>query len=385
VRGATYPGLAVAQALCQRDEHAQVVFLATERAIDQRILDESGFAYHMQPIRPVPRRPGAVVDFYRRWRRSIKLCRELIERYRPVALLGLGGYASGPALKVAAQCKLPRAILNPDALPGIANRYCKRHAQQIYVQWDQSVGRFGNDAHKCLVTGCAVRASVLNGSAQDDGNGALSSEQNLARGQARRALQLDADLATLVVVGGSQGGRSLNEAVIAWLTRKQGPERARPDASWQVLHLTGAAEQASVQRAYEQADANVAVMGYCERMDRVYRAADCMISRAGASTLAELTALGVPSVLMPYPYHRDQHQRHNAEVLANAGAAKIVTDCRVGQKTADELARLWHDIIKGGPNPGGSLDAMRHQARTLGRPQAAGEIAAHLRHLATTP
>lgn len=382
--GHLYPGLAVAQALRQLDEDAQVVFLTTERDIDARILGKSGLAYHAQPILPLPRRPDQFLDFYRRWRATIRLCRELIEQYQPVAVLGLGGYASGAAMNVAAKVGLARAMLNPDAVPGIANRFCRRYAQEIYVQWAQSVAHFGRHGGKCIVTGCPVRTTMVDHAGQATSE---SSEQvhTQARQEARTRLGLAPEKSTLVIVGGSQGGQSLNAAVVEWLTGQTAPGRHRPGVGWQVLHLSGPAEQEWVQQAYDQAAVGVQVMGYCDHMEWVWAAADLVISRAGASALAELTALGVPSLLMPYPHHRDQHQRRNAQILADVGAAKIVEDSGISPKTADALAHLWHDIIEGHPTEGSTLNAMRRQAHTLGRPQAAQEIARRLRHLATTP
>jgi len=134
--GHLYPGIAVAEALREvgSESGVDVLFLCTERQIDQDILEGSGWRYERQPIVPLPRSVGRVWDFWRRWRASVKLCERLIREKRPTAVLGLGGYASGPAMKVAARMKVPVGMINSDALPGVANKYCRKYHQRPQTQ-----------------------------------------------------------------------------------------------------------------------------------------------------------------------------------------------------------------------------------------------------------
>jgi UDP-N-acetylglucosamine--N-acetylmuramyl-(pentapeptide) pyrophosphoryl-undecaprenol N-acetylglucosamine transferase len=350
--GHLYPGLAVAEALREMEPGAGILFLATEREIDERILGESGYSFIPQPIVPLPRKIRQVWNFYFCWRDSIKLCEGILQQEQPRAVLGLGGYASGPALKVAAKMNIPTAMLNPDAVPGIANRYARRHARKIFLQWESSRQHFDKDQAKCVVTGCPIRKSIITKS---------------DKREAKSALGLEPDKKLLVVMGGSQGGRNVNRAVMVCLKGMGSRE------DWQILHLTGKEDKKQVSKDYEQAGIAVTVWAYTEQMDKVLAGAELVIGRAGASSLAELTAAGVPSILLPYPYHKDQHQTRNAEVLAAAGAAKIVTDTRDEEKTAKALAAVLGDSMIEEP-----LQQMADAALQLGKPEAARRVAEEL-------
>jgi len=356
--GHLYPGLAVAGALHQRNPEAELLFLATTREIDQTILDPTGFRYIAQPVLPLPSRVGAIWPFWRAWRRSVAMCRRVFEETRPAAVLGLGGFASGPAMKVASKMGIPTAMLNPDALPGKANRYCMRYAQRIFIQWQSSLEHFGRFRNRCLATGCPIR---------------MGFSRRIEKAAALAELGLDPNRKTLVIVGGSQGGRNVNDAFIRYLSKeeKSGDFLLK---DWQMVQITGPSDYERVRQAYETALIRPAVWAYSQKMIEVLHGADLVISRAGASTLAELTATGTPSILMPYPYHKDQHQRHNARVLEACGAARIVTDEREAEMTSNSLKKALEECLKPG-----ILDAMRKSAATLGRPDAADAIADELR------
>jgi len=361
--GHLYPGLAVAEALREIEPEAGILFLCTERGIDERILAESGFSFIPQSIVPLPRKVGQVWNFYSCWRDSIGLCKGILQKEQPRAVLGLGGFASGPALKVASKMEIPTAMLNPDAVPGIANRYARRYARKIFLQWETSKQYFDKDESKCVVTGCPIRQAIVQGRG--------------ARGEGREAkcaLGLAEDKKLLVVMGGSQGGHNVNQAVVACLKGMGEKRWAVPTLQdWQVLHLTGKADNKQVSREYEQAGIAAAIWAYTEQMDKVLAAAELVIGRAGASTLAELTAAGVPSILLPYPYHKDQHQLRNAEVLAKAGAAKIVTDTCDEEKTAKALATVLGDSMIEE-----QLQKMADSAQRLAQPEAARRVAEEL-------
>ena len=360
--GHLYPGLAVAEALREIEAEAGILFLCTERAIDERILGASGYSFIPQPIAPLPRKLGQVWNFYSCWRDSIGLCKGVFQREQPRAVLGLGGFASGPALKVASKMKIPTAMLNPDAVPGIANRYARRHAQKIFLQWETSRQYFGKDKSKCVVTGCPIRKSFI-----------TKSEK---RG-AKNALGLAEDKKLLVAMGGSQGGRNVNRAMAVCIRGMKNRVGQGPTLQeWQILHLTGKEDKKQITGEYEQAGIAAHVWAYTEQMDKVLAAAELVIGRAGASTLAELTAAGAPSILLPYPYHKDQHQLRNAEVLAEAGAAKIVTDACDEEKTAQSLAAVLDDSMIEG-----ELRKMADAASNLAKPEAAKRVAEELMHL----
>jgi len=371
-----YPGLAVAEALREIEPEVGILFLCTERGIDERILAETGFSFIPQPIVPLPRKVGQVWNFYSCWRDSIGLCKGILQKEHPRAVLGLGGFASGPALKVASKMAIPTAMLNPDAAPGIANRYARRHARKIFLQWETSRQYFDKDESKCVVTGCPIRKSIIEKAEESSQFSVLSSQKEVKsekRG-AKRELGLAEDKKLLVAMGGSQGGRNVNRAVVTCLKGMGERVGHRPTLQeWQVLHLTGKEDMKQVTREYEQAGIAAEVWAYTEQMDKVLAAAELVIGRAGASILAELTAAGAPSILLPYPYHKDQHQLRNAEVLAEAGAAKIVTDTCDEEKTAKALATVLGDSMIEE-----QLQKMADSAQRLAQPEAARRVAEEL-------
>jgi len=358
--GHLFPGLAVALALQKIDQNAQILFLATERPIDSQILEPTGFKYIPQSIKPIPsiKKPIEIWKFWQSWRQSVRLCRNLMLKNRPHAVLGLGGFASGPALMVANKQLIPTAMLNPDAIPGRANRFGRRFSQKIFLQWESSRQYFGPDADKCVVTGCPIRETF--------------SEIKNDKPNARLELGLDPHKPTLVIMGGSQGGHNVNQAAVESLTNGKIDHK-----DWQILHLTGNKDKAFAIEKYQAASITAQVWEFTEKMDKVLQAADLMIARAGASSLAEITAAGVPCILVPYPYHKDQHQLRNAEVLSQVGAAQIVTDECDKIKTAQKLVKVLAECRQEKV-----LSAMSLAALSLGQAQSTEAVAKELRNLA---
>ncbi len=345
--GHLYPGLAVAQALSQLDESAEIIFLCTERSIDKDILDKFPWPAVPQPVVPIPNRPQKIRKFISGWRGSVKICRRLILGNPNVLVLGLGGFASAPAMKVAARNRKPVAMLNPDAVPGKANRYCRRFANNIFVQWPQTVDEFSpRYTEKCIVSGCPIRSEFT---------GVKTFKQSGAK-------------RNLVIAGGSLGGHNVNLAVIKALVELT--FSCDLLENWNVMHITGKNDKEMVQSQYAESNIDVDILEFADNMPEIIGKADLAITRAGASTLAELTAAGVGGVLMPYPYHRDNHQMKNAQILADVGAAAIVEDkCN----SVDNAKRLYQTLIKCMSDK--TLQSMSQSALTLAKANAAVEIA----------
>ncbi|HUU21894.1 MAG TPA: glycosyltransferase, partial [Phycisphaerae bacterium] len=273
--GHLYPGLAVAEQLERLDRGAQVVFACSNRPIDRRILDPLDYPVVPQPVRPLPRNPKGWIGFLKAWRRSIAQASQMIADLTPVAVLGLGGFAAGPLVRRAARVGVPTALLNPDAVPGKANRYLAKHADIIFSQFDSARERFGPGARqKVRCVGCPVRSSFL----------------SAERPEALRHFDLRTDRKTLLVNGGSLGARLINDAVLGL----KGDLAALSEA-WQVLHVTGPDRYAEVGGAWKTAGIHTRVLPYCDRMDLAYAAADLVVGRCGASTAAELAATATPA------------------------------------------------------------------------------------------
>ena len=306
-----------------------------------------------QPIVPPVRTIAGLVRFWRSWSETQDLVRDVLRTEKPLAVLGLGGYAAGVCVRLASKAKIPAAILNPDVIPGKANRYLLKYVRQVYCQFDETRQHLPASEHaKLVVTGCPIRSDI---------------RTRPTRETAASRLGIDLNLSTLVVTGASQGAQTVNEAVLATLPsiRIQG---------WQILHLAGKDHASAVQSRYAQLPVRARVIDFTPAMADVLAVADLVIARAGASTCAELTACGVPAILMPYPYHKDMHQRANAQVLERAGAAFVLNDEKDAVRNSDKMRPLLESLL---------YDQSRRQqmaaaARTLAKPDAADQIAAAL-------
>lgn len=349
--GHLYPGLAVADAVRVLRPDARITFFTTTRPLDRQLLESTPYGQVPQPVQPFTKHPLRLPGFLWAWQRSVAAATDYLRRNAVKAVLGLGGYAAGPAVIAARRLRIWVTILNPDAVPGRANRYLARRSDLVVLQWDVT-RRYFSPRTYCQTLGCPIRA----GFATADG----------AAG--RRHFGLSVDQPALVVTGASQGARTVNQVLMrVW------PAFWKRHPEWQLLHLTGAADEAEVRAAYERAEVPAHVVPFTHEMPLALAAADLVISRAGASTLAELTALGRPSILLPYPYHRDRHQHANAAVLVDHGAAVVLEDRIDPEQNEAPLRSALEDL-----NAAAARQRMAKAARELGRPRAAEDVAAWL-------
>jgi UDP-N-acetylglucosamine--N-acetylmuramyl-(pentapeptide) pyrophosphoryl-undecaprenol N-acetylglucosamine transferase len=353
--GHLYPGIAVAQALRASLPQVVPLFLCTEREIDRVILEPTGFQFITQPIVPPRRTIGGLLKFWRSWRHTIDLVKEILRQRRPAAVLGLGGYAAGVAVKRAATRHVPTAILNPDMIPGSANQYLMPWARVVCCQFDSSSYVAPEHRGKLRITGCPIRQELRTLPPRRD---------------AAARLGIDPLRKTLLITGASQGALTVNQAMLALAGT------IRLDG-WQILHLSGREHGQAVRAGYQQKNIAAHVIDFTAAMADVWSVTDLALSRSGASTCAELTAAGVPSVLMPYPFHKDLHQRANAKVLADAGAAVLVDDEKIAEKNAQKLRPILESLL----GDDDKRRAMSQAARKLGRPDAAENVAAVLAEL----
>lgn len=344
------PGIAVAQALKSLAPDIRPIFLCTQREIDRAILEPAGYEFLPQPIVPPVRSIGGLLKFWRSWRETKDLIKAAIRQHKPQAVLGLGGYAAGVAVKYAASKGLPTAILNPDVVPGKANQFLLRHVEVMCCQFEQTRQYIPTSQQgKIRVTGCPIRPEIANLPARDE---------------ALERLGLDRQLMTLVITGASQGALTVNQAVL-------GSVGSLNLQGWQILHLSGKEHVAAVRAGYRELGIQAAVIDFTPAMADVWAVADLAVCRAGASTCAELTACGVPAILMPYPYHKDQQQKLNARVLADVGAAILLDDLKDATKNAQRLTPILQSLLYDAPRRA----AMSQAAASLGKPQAAYSVA----------
>jgi UDP-N-acetylglucosamine--N-acetylmuramyl-(pentapeptide) pyrophosphoryl-undecaprenol N-acetylglucosamine transferase len=354
--GHLYPGIAVAEALRTAAPHVRPVFLCTTREIDRIILEPTGFEFIPQPIVPWKKSISGTLRFAKHFGETWDMVRKVLKERKPAAVLGLGGYAAGLAVKLAARKEIPTALLNPDVIPGEANRLLMRQAAAICCQFEETASHVeAAQRDKLKVTGCPIRAEIRHLPARQEAAGRLS---------------LDPMLNTLVVTGASLGAQTINVLTMLGGVTLRG---------WQILHLSGRDHAPGVRAGYRDLQTPAVVMDFTPAMADIWAVADLAVSRSGASSCAELTACGVPSILFPYPFHKDLHQRANASVLAGAGAAILLDDEKDRRKNADKLRpaveSLLYDVDR--------RRTMADAARKLGKPQAADNVAQLVTQMAT--
>lgn len=353
--GHLYPGLAVAEAIRAIQPDFEVSVFGTKRPIDEKLTTARGYELVPQHVLPFPAKLWHWPAFLKGWRASVLYARHRFEDRPPAVVLGLGGYATGPSIEAAVRLGVPTAIFNPDAVPGRANRRFGPKVDCVFVQWSETLEHF-KTARRVEVTGCPIRPDFA----------------TAKRKAGAAALKIDEERPTLLVTGASQGARSINAAMLELC------DLWRVASDWQIVHLTGEADRQMCADKYREQGIPARVIAYTDHMAHCMAAADLIVSRAGASTLAEITARGLPSVLMPYPFDRKQHQLANARILADAGAAAIVNDTNNPRENASRLREMLPGLMKSPQR----RERMGRAAAALGRQDAAETIAEYLCDLA---
>lgn len=310
--GHLFPSLAVVEQLALRrgEPTPPVHFICSDRPIDRRVLDKAGVAYTPLSIGGVPASLARKAAYPFRFLAATGRSRRTLEAVDAAVVVAMGGFISAPVGRAARKLGLPVIRVNLDAVAGKANRWLVGARDRLFSVYDQPglAGQFET-------IGYPLRRCVIGRSDP---------------AEARAALGLKPEPATLLITGASQGARTINQAAEALARRGA----LRP---WQVLHLAGEGNVESIQRAYREAGVNGKVLAFLEEMHLAWSAADLAISRAGAGSVAEVRANAVPTLFMPYPYHADEHQRQNASPLEKAGAAVIIDDHVDPQLNADQL------------------------------------------------
>ncbi|MBL8876895.1 MAG: UDP-N-acetylglucosamine--N-acetylmuramyl-(pentapeptide) pyrophosphoryl-undecaprenol N-acetylglucosamine transferase [Phycisphaerae bacterium] len=353
--GHLYPALAVAEQLAERSEQIESVFYCSTRPLDARILAEEGASFVAVPARPFSLRPVELASFVRTWSGVVRRCRRQLrqeaERNR-VVVVAMGGFVSAPVVAAARKERLPVVLVNLDATPGRANKWVAKRSGVVLTAAE--VGGF--PAWKRI-------RPIVRWAAIADGD----------RPFCRRELGLDPAVNTLVVTGASQGARTINRLMMELIERRRGAFEG-----WQVIHQCGPVatakdtlDERGIAAGYEKAGIRALVKPLFREMGRVFGAADIAIGRCGAGTVADAWANRVPCVFMPYPYHKDQHQRLNALPLEKAGCAVIVQDRIDAPANVADAG----EVLIGLMADGAKRESMRDKLRELGPADGAGAVA----------
>jgi UDP-N-acetylglucosamine--N-acetylmuramyl-(pentapeptide) pyrophosphoryl-undecaprenol N-acetylglucosamine transferase len=342
--GHVIPALAIAQEL-QKQYAAEVLFIGTARGIENRLVPAAGF-----PLRLV--QVGALNQVSLKTRlktlfdlpRAVWDARSMLAEFRPDVVIGVGGYASGPAMLAAVLKRIPTLAFEPNVVPGFANRVVARMVSAAAVHFAETAQYFP----RAVVTGVPVREAFFQIAGKPTGN----------------------ENPTLLVFGGSQGANAINQAMIQCL-----PQLVKQVPEIRVIHQTGERGYSDALAAYQKAGLTAEVSPFITDMPAFFARADLILCRSGASTVAEITAAGKPAVFVPFPRAADDHQRVNAQALERAGAAVVVEETKLERVwLADTIAALLGDP--------GRLGRMSQAARKLAHPDAARDIAAMAARLA---
>jgi len=343
--GHTSPAVAVIEELQSRDPRLALQWVGRRGAVEERVAELHSISFRALPVSGWPRR-----GIFKRIWVAIQLALALVlafvhlRRFRPQAILAVGGYVSVPLTIVAQRLGIPTILHEQNRSMGLANRLLAKKASRILLSFEDTTGAYPKE--NAQVVGNPVRKDFHNPP---------------SKLEARERLDLDTKTPVIVITGGSQGARTINNAMAHILETIQ-PRQA------QFIWLAGRAGAEAARAIADKSDAPVRVHAFVDNMADVCAASDLLISRAGASSTAEIAVLGRPSILIPYPAATDNHQEHNARAMESAGAAVVLLDAEcTGDKILEILEGLLADPAR--------LQVMADAAKTTAHPGAADAIA----------
>lgn len=352
--GHVIPALAIAQELKQQ-HGAEVLFVGTSRGIENRLVPAAGYKLRLVEIGALKKvslatRVKTMFDLPK----AVGKAKQILSEFRPDVVVGVGGYASGPMMLAAVMSDVPTIAFEPNVVPGFANKMVGVMVTAAAVQFAQTCKYF----RRCRVTGVPVRHEFFDVGAE------------AAQKTAKASCGLNCP-ANLLIFGGSQGAHAINQAVIDAL-----PGLQAEVPNLHIIHQLGEKDYEPAQASYLHSGLSAELSPFITNMADAFRRSDLLVCRSGASTIAEITAAGKPSILVPFPHATDDHQTRNAEALVRAGAAVLIPECEL---TPEALLKSVLSLL----SDRAKLVKMGGAARKLAHPNAAGEIAGMAARLAT--
>ena len=338
--GHLFPALAVAEGIRKRDPDSEIMFIGAGRRIDNQVLAEKGFTRKVISFSGI--KGLGMSGFLHAASRLLPAIAQsffLIRRFRPDLVFGVGGYVTGPVLTAAKILRIPICIHEQNSVPGLANRLAGKLADRICIS-QPCDPPFAES--KTILTGNPVRGEILDASHQQTEKGKQT---------------------TILVLGGSQGARRVNELACAAMKILHKREKT----TLRIIHQTGIADEEKVRTSYAEIGIQAEVSSFFTDMAGLYRRADLVISRAGATTLAELAVMGLPVLLIPYPFAADDHQTINGEYYVEGGGARMVQEKDLDE---EKLAAEVQQLV----DRSGTLEEMAAAMRKMGQPQATERI-----------
>lgn len=345
--GHVYPALALAEKLV--DDGIDVFFAGTPHGIESKIVPEAGVEFKPFDSTGFDRaHPVSLATGISRILKSTKKAREWFKEIGPDAVVSFGGYVSIPVARAAEKAGIPVIVHEQNSVMGMANKYISKKARAVCLTYDEA-SAYVPDGVRRELTGNPVRKAVM----------------NTTREEGRAYLGIPSDVDLIVIFGGSLGARHINEAVVAMKDELLSQERLY------IVHVTGPKEFDSVSRSLDLSEEEATrwrIVAYESEMPKVLSAADAVISRAGATSLAEIAAKCIPAVLVPYPFATNDHQRINAQSYASTGAAIVIDDDDLNSDDFKSAVLLL-------ATDGSIRSKMREAAKTLGQSDAASALA----------
>jgi len=350
--GHIYPAITIIRAIQNEVQDCEVLFIGTQQGLESDIIPKEGFDFCTIDVRGFERRLSVSnVHTIIKTIGSIWKSRQIIRKFKPDIVIGTGGYVCGPVLLAASMMNIPTMIQEQNVIPGITNKILSRFVDKIAVGYEAAIKNFTN-RDKIFVSGNPIRSEVL----------------SATREEGITALGLDPAKRTILISGGSRGARSINQAMV------QVHQEFAGRLDIQLLHITGENEYNGIVGNLKQCcidttkAGNIIIKPYLYNMPQALAVADIAVFRAGAIGLAELTARGIPSILIPYPYAAENHQEFNARVMEEQGAAVVIHDAQLnGTRLIAEINELVNSPQK--------LDGMAIASKKIGCPKAAESIA----------
>jgi UDP-N-acetylglucosamine--N-acetylmuramyl-(pentapeptide) pyrophosphoryl-undecaprenol N-acetylglucosamine transferase len=343
--GHIYPALALIREIQKKDKNVEFLYIGTEKGLESKLVPRENIPFKSIHITGFKRKISFEnVKTVLRFLKGVSDSKKMLKEFKPDVVIGTGGYVCGPVVYAAAKMGIPTIVHEQNSVPGLTNKFLSRYVDKIAICFDEAREFFPEQ--KVVLTGNPRASEVLG--------------QDGIRGRLTSGLKLK--VPTVLIFGGSRGAKPINEAVIKSLTELSG----KP---YQVLYVTGDVHFEEVQKEVELVGNpdNVIIKPFIHNMPEVLAGIDLTVSRAGATTLAELTSLGIPSILIPSPYVTDNHQEKNARALSEHGAARLLLEKDLtGPKLVENIDQILGNEEK--------LANMKKAAKKLGIPDAAQRL-----------
>ena len=342
--GHLFPAIAIAQELISNNPENKVIFVSTGNPFELSVLDKAGFQLEKITVEGIKGR-GLLSQLRSLWKipRGIFESMRIIKKFKPDLVMGVGSYAAGPAAIGAWLMRKKIALHEQNILPGITNRIVSRFADRVYVSFKTTKTSFNPE--KVLYTGNPLRREFMQKAKENNSPTTFPKD----------------DAFTILILGGSQGAHSINEAVINALEHFKGKH------NYYFIHQTGKQDKATVEKAYKNQNISCMVKSFFDDMPKQYQSADLIICRAGATTVAELAAVGKGVIFIPFPFAADNHQVLNAKTFTESGAAEMILQKDLTGSVLAEKIEYYASNKK-------ALESMAAKSKELGRPKAAQVI-----------